>query len=337
MIKLWLAKRMVNRTKERRFPVEYLEQKHVNPAEPYPNDSSYFYGSDKSGNAFIARMAFRSPKRANEYWFDFFLAGAGFFGIKSDPGPEGAGFQQGNLKWEPVEIGKKWRVTYEGEVQSPDGMKHTCKTDLLFTGEHPIYDYAQSSDRSLIATAIAGEKWTSEFFHHMKDTYQVHYEQTGNFTGYIEIDGKRYDLNLRASRDHSFGSRNWHTWDRHYWFTGISDKGYHWTVTTIKWQFLGRLTAGFITAPDGSTDAITDCTDLDTLSKKVLKPEEGAIEVFTRSGKKHTIEFKRHGEFPYLHDGKYMMREGIATYKFDGDDGIGMAEYGFNKDFYNID
>jgi len=40
MIKLWLAKRMVNRTKERRFPVEYLEQKHVNPAEPYPNDSS---------------------------------------------------------------------------------------------------------------------------------------------------------------------------------------------------------------------------------------------------------------------------------------------------------
>jgi len=35
----------------------------------------------------------------------------------------------------------------------------------------------------------------------MKDTQQVHYEQTGNFVGSIELDGKRYSLNLRASRD----------------------------------------------------------------------------------------------------------------------------------------
>jgi len=337
MIKESIAKLMVNRTKRRQFPVAYLEQKHVNVAEPYPNDSSYFYGSDKEGNAFITRMAFRGPNRVHEYWFDFYLSGLGFFGLKEDPGPDGDGFQMGALRWVPVQVGKQWRVTYEGRVRDAQAQPYRCKADLLFTGEHPIYDYAQSSDRNLIAKAIASEKWTRAFFHAMKDTHQIHYEQTGNFTGHVELDGRRFDLNLRASRDHSFGSRNWLTWDRHYWFTGISDDGHHFTVTTIKWQFLGRLTAGFVTGPDGVPDAIVETTDLETLHRERLKPDRGTLVFHTRGGKKHTLEFQRHGEFPYLHDGKYMMREGIASYRFNGVDGLGMAEYGFHADLHRID
>ncbi len=325
---------MVKRTKSKQFPVDFLEQKHVDQSQPYPNDSSYFYGSDKEGNAFITRMAFRSPKRKNEFWFDFFLKDHGYFGLTLDPGAEGEGFQQGNLKYEPIEIGKIWRVLYEGNVHDKEGKSHFCKLNLVFTGEHPIYDYAKSSDQQLIADAIANEKWNREFFHHMKDTHQVHYEQTGNFKGSLILDDKTFTLNMRASRDHSFGSRNWLTWDRHYWITGISDSGYHWTVTTIKWQFLGRLTAGFITAPDGSTDAIVECTDLETVSREKLLPDHGFIKIHTRGGKTHQLEFWRKGEFPYLHDGKYMMKEGIGTYRFDGVDGIGMVEFGFHADRY---
>jgi len=337
MLKHLIARLMVSRSKSRQHPIKYLEQKHVNLDEPYPNDSSYFYGSDKAGNAFITRMAFRGPNRPHECWFDFRLAGIGSFGIKDDPGPDGAGFQMGGLQWVCVEVGKKWRVSYQGPVTDAQGQTHACKTDLLFTGEHPVYDYARSSDRNLIAKAIASEKWTRDFFHAMKDTHQVHYEQTGAFAGSIELDGRRHDLNLRASRDHSFGSRNWLTWDRHYWFTGIADDGHHFTVTTIKWQFLGRLTAGFITGADGVTDAIVDTTDLETIHRDGLKPDQGTIEIIARSGKKHILEFHRHGEFAYLHDGKYMMREGIASYRFNGVDGLGMAEYGFHADLYRVD
>ncbi len=336
MFKLFLARQMVRRTKSRRFPVEFLEQKHVDQLQPYPNDSSYFYGGDKAGNAFITRMAFREPKRLNEYWFDFFLKGVGFFGLTSSPGPEGEGFRQGALKWEPIETGKIWRITYEGEVHDRSGQPHQCKANLVFTGTHPVYDFAKSSDHEAIARAIAGEKWTKAFFHAMKDTHQVHYEQTGQIKGTIILDGTTHNLEMTASRDHSFGSRNWLTWDRHYWITGVSDSGMHWTVTTIKWQFLGRLVAGFVTHPDGSTDAITECTDLDTISKEKLLPDHGFITIHTRSGKTHRVEFTRHGEFPYLHDGKYMMREGIATYKFDGSDGLGMAEFGFHADLYKV-
>lgn len=327
---------MVNRTKNLQYPVNYLEQKHVNLNEPFPNDSSYFYGSDKTGHAFITRMAFRGPNRTHEYWLDFFIPGKGFFGIREDPGPDGDGFQMGTLKYTPEEIGQRWRVSYSGPVTDEKGVHHECRVDLLFTGGHPVYDFAKSSDRQQTAEAIADEKWTREFFQKMKDTHQVHYEQTGTFTGYIELDGNRLDLALRASRDHSFGSRNWLTWDRHYWFTGISDDGFRWTVTTIKWSFLGQLYAGFITGPDGSTDAVVEATGLEELHRNGLKPDHGTVEIFTRGGKKHLLEFHRSGEFAYLHDGKYMMREGIATYKFNGSDGLGMAEYGFHADLYKI-
>ncbi|MCX6266443.1 MAG: hypothetical protein NTW16_03690, partial [Bacteroidetes bacterium] len=109
MLKHLIARQMVKRTKSRQFPVAYLEQKHVDQSEPYPNDSSYFYGGDLEGNAFITRMAFRQPKRANEYWFDFYLKNHGYFGLTSSPGEEGQGFQQGSLKWEAIETGKIWR------------------------------------------------------------------------------------------------------------------------------------------------------------------------------------------------------------------------------------
>ncbi|MEI7980494.1 MAG: hypothetical protein WCI71_02505 [Bacteroidota bacterium] len=336
MLKNIIARQMVKRTKRRRFPVDYLERKHVDQTEPYPNDSSYFYGGDKEGNAFITRMAFREPKRANEFWLDFYLKGFGFYGLRSSPGAEGPGFQQGALKWEPVEVGKIWRVTFEGTVMDKNEKAHYCKINLVFTGDHQIYDFALSSDHHAIASAIASEKWTKAFFHHMKDTHQVHYEQTGTIKGTIVLDENHFALNMMGSRDHSFGSRNWHTWDRHYWITGVSDAGIHWTVTTIKWQFLGRLTAGFITAPDGTTDAIIDCTDLETVSREQLLPDHGMVKIKTKSGKTHIMEFWRHGEFPYLHDGKYMMREGIGSYKFDGIDGVGMVEFGFHADRYKV-
>ncbi len=99
---------MVKKTKSRLFPVNYLEQKHVDQNEPYPNDSSYFYGGDKEGNAFITRMAFREPKRLNEYWFDFYLQGEGYFGLKSSPGLEGEGFRKG------VSSGNPWRLERSG-------------------------------------------------------------------------------------------------------------------------------------------------------------------------------------------------------------------------------
>jgi hypothetical protein len=337
MLKKAFARKMVRHTKNRRLSLEYLEKKHVNQDYPYPNDSSFFYGGDTVGNAFITRMAFREPKRPNEFWFDIFLKGYGYFGLSTSPGPEGSGFQQGSLQWKPIEQGKIWQILFEGTLMDREGKAHYCKTNLIFAGQHPVYDFEQSSDHKAIADAIAAEKWTREFFHQLKDTHQVHYEQTGSLKGSIVLDETTFPISMIGLRDHSFGSRNWCSWDRHFWMSGISSSGISWTVTTIKWQFLGRLTAGYITLQDGTIDAIVDCTDLETVSSERLLPDHSHVEIKTRNGKIHRLEFWRHGEFPYLHDNKYMMREGIGAYKFDGVDGLGMVEFGFHKDKYHVD
>ena len=335
MLKQLVARQMVNRQRKE-FPVDYLEQKHVDLSLPFPNDSSFFYGGDKEGNAFICRMAFRGPERKHEYWFDFYLKGSGFYGIKDDPGPDGEGFQMGNLKWEPVEVGKKWRITYEGPVKDEKGQIHQTKVDLIFTGEHPIYNFADSSDRNLIAKAIASEKWTKDFFLKLKELSQTHIEQTGNIKGTIILDGKSFNLSMRAMKDHTFGSRTWLTWDRHYWISGLAESGYQWTVTTIRYDFLGRLSAGFVIDPNGKVDAITDCTNLEEISKDQLLPDHGIIELKMRSGTTHKMEFFRNGHFPYLMDESYSMYEAIGSYRFDGSDGLGMVEFGFKRERYKI-
>jgi hypothetical protein len=259
-----------------------------------------------------------------------------FFGIKDDPGADGEGFQMGNLKWEPIEIGRSWRITYEGVVKDQDGKPHDSKVDLVFTGEHPIYNFADSSDRKLIAKAIASEKWNKDFFLKLKELSQTHLEQTGNIKGFIILDGKQFDLSFRAMKDHTFGSRTWLTWDRHYWISGLSDNGYQWTVTTIRYDFLGRLTAGFVIDKEGMVDAIIDCTNLEEVSKEQLLPDEGILTLKMRSGKIHTLKFFRNGHFPYLMDNSYSMYEAIGTYKFDGSDGLGMVEFGFKRERYKI-
>ena len=325
---------MVNRQR-REYPIGYLEQKHLDLSLPYPNDSSFFYGGDKAGNAFITRMAFRGPGREHEYWFDFFINGKGFIGLKQDPGPDGSGFQMGNLRWEPIEIGKRWRITYHGPLEDEGGKVYQSEANLVFTGEHPIYNFADSSDRRLIAKAIASEKWNSNFFLKLKELSQTHLEQTGNIKGHVILDGEKTEFEMRAMKDHTFGSRTWLTWDRHYWVSGLADNGYHWTVTTIRYDFLGRLSAGFVIAPDGIVDAIIETTDLETVSKEKLLPDKATIMIQMRSGKSHTIEFKRNGHFPYLMDQDYLMFEGIGKYRFDGSDGVGMVEFGFRKSKYN--
>jgi len=61
MLKELVARLMVNRSKSRQYPVEYLERKHVKLDGPFPNDSSYFYGSDKAGMRLSRAWPFVAP------------------------------------------------------------------------------------------------------------------------------------------------------------------------------------------------------------------------------------------------------------------------------------
>lgn len=334
MIKSWLAKKMVNRTKLRKYPLEELEKKHVDLSKPYPNDSSCFYGGDLSGNAFICRLAFRGPNRTPEFWYDISLAGRGKFGIPQSGAKSGAGFSQGPLSYSPAVIGKRWDITCNGDIIDELGKPHPHELHLTFAATQPLFDYTDSSDKNLVAEAIAREPWSIKFFRDLQDLEQTHYEQFGELTGDIVIDGETVPLKLLAVRDHSFGSRDWRTWDRHYWISGRTPDGWGWTAVAIRYNFCGPLYAGFIVSPEGTSDAITFSTPLAEIKPGELWPKTSAITVKTRSGKTYTIEYERRGVFPYLMDGAYHMLEGIGSYRFNGQEAAGLLEFGFSQEKY---
>lgn len=336
LIKKIIARQMVNRNKNIRHPVAFLEQKHTDPENPLYNDSSFFYGGDKTGNAFIARMAFRGKDRKPEVWFDFYLKDYGYIGLREVPGEEGEGFRFGKLYWKPLETGRKWEIRYGGKLMDKSGNEIEAEVLLVFTGEHPVFDFVASSDRSANAEAIAVERWNKEFFKKLKELSQTHYEQTGTLNGIVKLGNETIELNMRGLRDHSFGPRSWDQWDRHYWMSGINDDGWSWTVTTIRYHFINRLIAGFVTDPDGHTDPIVHCTGLEEISENQLWPERGTVDIKTKNGNSFKLEFERKGHFPYLMDDVYQMLEGIGNYRFNGQPGLGMIEFGFTRGKYDV-
>ncbi|HOW51923.1 MAG TPA: hypothetical protein PLV42_07755 [bacterium] len=333
MLKGFIARRMVEKTRSRRYEIAELEQKHVDTVRPFPDDSSRFYGGDQNGNAIITRIAFRGPGRPPEFWYDLRLNGKGHLHMSPGELPEGDDFRLGLMQYECLTPGKKWRLQCTGPLLSAKGM-HQSKLDLLFEHRHPILDYADSSDKRLIAKAIAKRTWTPAFFRKLKDLEQTRYEQFGTLTGTLTLDNETIPLRLLAVRDRSFGSRDWRRWDSHYTLSGRTADGWCWSATAILYDFCGPLYAGFVVSPDGKIDAVLSCTSLDEIGEKDMWPEKGQIVLKTRAGKTHKLDFTRTGTFPYLMDESYIMKEGIGSYRFDGHPGEGLIEFGFNKTLY---
>lgn len=335
MLKNALARLMLTRQRRHALSVSELESKHVDPAQPFPNDSSCFYGGDEAGNAAIFRLAFRGPSRAAECWLDFRLAGGPIVGLPENHGPESDGFAYGDVAFVCEEPGKRWRIRYQGPLaERGGGAARDGALDLVFTATHPLFDYAESTDRRLVAQAIARERWTRAFFLKLKDLGQVHYEQFGRLQGTVRFGDRVAELDLLTTRDHSFGSRDWANWERHFWLSGVTADGYGFTAVAIRYDFCGPIYAGFTIDPDGSSDAIVECTSLEEVSRRTLWPTEGVVQLRCRSGARHTLEFQRDGVFAYEGDGLYLMKEGIGRFRWDGRPAYGLCEFGFGKARY---
>ncbi|MGC4119885.1 MAG: hypothetical protein QM765_35975 [Myxococcales bacterium] len=337
MLKRTLARLLVSRQRDHGFSLAELESKHVDRSKPNCNDSSCFYGGDEAGNAAIFRLAFRGSRRPAECWLDVRLSkalGSLRFGLPANPGPERDGHVLGDVSFLCEEPSKRWRIRYEGPLTDAAGTLERGEVDLVFTATHPMFDYAESTDRRMVADAIARERWSRAFFVRLRELGQVHYEQFGRLKGQVRFGDKTASLNLLTTRDHSFGSRDWAGWDRHYFLSGITPAGEGFTVIAVQYDFCGPIYAGFTISPDGRADAIVECTPLADVERERTWPRSGSVELRTKSGARHTLVFERDGHFPYVGDGMYLMKEGIGRFRFDGQAAYGLCEFGFSKAKY---
>ena len=329
-----LAAAMIRRgLKDRGMSVTELESKHSNPDEPLFNDSSYFLGRGEDGSCMVVRMAFRGT-REPEYWLAFHLPGKGTFQLKELVTTEGDGFRLGDLCYACLEPGKRWKIGYSGPVRQGD-RSHQVTVDLLFEGTRPLVNFRHISRPSDMAPVIAREKWNREFFRKLKEIRKVHLEQGGRITGTITVDGEEKPLEWRSVRDHSWGTRQWSRWKRHVWLGGVLDNGEAFNLSMITYDFLGQLSAGYLTRGEELV-YFSGLPLMETFASDPLIPKETTIGFSFRDGSSHNLEVKMPGHFDFIMDGAYHIREGMGDFVFDGVPGMGVAEFGLNPAHYDI-
>ena len=88
---------------------------------------------------------------------------------------------------------KKWRVKFEGEMMMRNEGSittlHRVKIDAIYTSDLEYFDFDSDMEPWTVARAMSREPWTREYFQRLKDAHQSHYEQFGDVSGSVSIDG----------------------------------------------------------------------------------------------------------------------------------------------------
>ncbi|MBU0492197.1 MAG: hypothetical protein KKA73_27810 [Chloroflexi bacterium] len=123
----------------------------------------------------------------------------------------------GTLRYETTEPLAGWRLTFDGTalgVTEPRRLasrwtqfkalfrRRRVRLDLRWQSLNPVFDYADH------VAEIPDNRVAAR-----------HYEQTGRYTGWLEIAGQRFKIDALGQRDHSWGIRDWHAPDQWRWFT----------------------------------------------------------------------------------------------------------------------
>ncbi len=316
---------------EEGMSLEYLESRHGDPNEHLFNDSSYFLGRGEDGSAMVVRLAFRT--RGHEYWLAVHLPGHGTFSLKDLEMTEGEGFLLGSLKYECLEPGRTWKISYKGKIQG-QGKPHEMDLDLTFRARGPLVNFKDITDPAETAAIVAREKWTRDFFSRLKEIKKTHLEQGGRLSGTIRLDGEEVTVDWRSVRDHSWGIRVWGSWKRHVWLSGALDDGETFNLSMISYDFLGQLSAGYLSRGPELL-CFGPLPTMESFASDPLIPSVARIEFDDRSGGRHNLQIKMPAFFDFTMDGEYFIREGMGDFILDGVPGKGVAEFGLNPKYYD--
>ncbi|MDW5289649.1 hypothetical protein [Formosa sp. PL04] len=328
MIKKQLLKRDIELT-----PLEEIEQKHKDPSQNLFNDSSYFNGISDDGSFFFVRQSFRTT-RGNEYWLEVFFPDLGLLRLKQHPGEEGEGFLQGNLRFDAVELGKEWNVTFQGDMDLK-GTSKKVNIDLKFEAETPIIDFQNAMIVDATANAIAKAKWSRSFFEKLKDSKKQHFEQGGRLTGTIEIDGDKRPVDFYSMRDHSWGIRKWGGWKRHVWICGMMENKQCFNFSMVQYDYMGQLSAGFVTEGE-QIHYLREFPTIEDFAKDPIFPDKLDLKLKYSDGKSYHLICERKSFVPYNMDNEYQINEGVSFGTVNGIPIRLVTEFGFNPSHYDI-
>ena len=327
MFKRALANLMVRSKRRHALPVHALESLHREPETPFYNDSVYLYGRDHEGLALAMRLAVRSGM-PSEVWTSLRLPGQAIAHVPEALHPPAPGWAAGGLCWDVKEPGRRAEVRYAGPLQQGD-VTHDAAIELVFEGRSPLVDFSDGVAAATTATALAKEPWSRRFFEQLGEIRVVHYEQTGRLRGTVRLGAETREVDLVSMRDHSFGRRDWRSWRRHVWFSGVREDGVAFTLAHVRYDFVGPLTAGFWM--DGTPVKLAHATPMDAVGDPGVIPPAFELELELANGTRQVVPVQTDDIFRFdLGPGEYTIHEAIARFELAGQPAVGICEFGWS-------
>lgn len=286
--------------------------------DPMLNNSYYFSAHDGTVSVF-ARLGRRV--NVDETWFAIFLDGE-MYSLQEEIFPCGAS----PLRVE--EADGKWHVSFKGVL---NGRLEAGFSASFLARQAPV-DFTSNMPPCRMATGIANEKWSREFFAGLQSVSgQCHYEQEGVLEGKLNLGGRSLDFSLPCVRDHSFGRRDWNYMNNHLWLMAVSDEC-QFNYSLVSYPALSALEVGHFRDGSGMHYMLEADLDFHQVSRGTI-PGELTFHVRLDDGRQLPVTASvLSGVTYHFQDGKYILHENVARFKLGDAVCRGILEIGFNSD-----
>ncbi len=328
-IKYSLAKAMVRRSVSRSDfdPASAERNLDVDRSVPEYNNSYYFACLASDGTAAILRLAGRGTG-VFELWFSLNLPGRGRLSVPVELQDSVRSFEKSPLRIICREPEKKFELSFDGTVNDEKGKPAKVRFNAELTSAFPIFHFTNDMDPAPMARAMAAEKWTKEWFLTLQAMHQHHYEQGGDVTATLTVDGKTRKLGMKFFRDHSFGPRSWDAMDRHVWLCLCLDDGSFVNLSLPEYPFI-KIAAGFH-ARDGRYTSVAGSTPFAGIAPGIKPPASFNFNLDLSDGRHLRASCVKGPGFTWLMDDVYRVFEWVSAFTLDGVPGRGICEFGYN-------
>ncbi|GFO33376.1 hypothetical protein PoB_005988100 [Plakobranchus ocellatus] len=305
-------------------------------------DAVYFNGVNEDGAFIVAATARRPENFVNTVLF-LQLPSIGLLEMPAMPDTwiqddkSESAFTGAGLLISPVKSMEAWSIAYDGPMRKVDsGSLIQVSFKLMWKASTNFFDFDTDIHPHAMAAAIAREKWSREFFETLKEAHQTHYEQFGEITGVVHVDGHPdQHLKVQGVRDHSYGNiRDWRSIHRYALNYAYLEDGSAVFIGTICMpSMLSRLDFGYVFHPDGTMDSTKE-TDFEFYNWGDDGEAPQFFEVnFTAGGKNYNVKCNQN-QVVYFYMGKEWdakIHERVCTYSVNGVKGWGISEWDYRN------
>lgn len=300
-------------------------------------DAIYFNGANKDGYSIITGTA-RRPHGVVNGFIIFRIPKIGtlvspkfpdtmlFGGTDESYGAEG-------ICYKPIIPMKHWHLEYKGDLKAYENQSKVYKVSIKadWKSNLDFFDYDHMVPAWTMARSIAKESWSREYFDALKSAHQTHYEQHGNLSGEIEVDGQVYRFDMPSMRDHSYGvKRDWKLLHRYIFHMFSLEDGRRFDIGVVCQPVTcSQLELGYMYDHDGSLHGL-EWVDLPLYNhgENGQPPLDYGLRVKAKNGKVYYIQVKVL-ETQELHIGwewEARIVERRCKFVVDGVEGIGISE-----------